>query len=39
MSKTLVKDWLQSDSEDSDLEARFDRQEFEGDKGHLRLQL
>lgn len=41
MSKTLVKDWLQSssDSEGSDLDARFDKQEFEGDKGHLRLQL
>ncbi len=39
MSKTLVKDWLQSDSDDSDLDARFNKQEFEGDKGHLRLQL
>lgn len=37
MSKTLVKDWLESDSDDSDLEGRFDKKEFEGDKGHLRL--
>lgn len=41
MSKTIIKDWLKSDSdsEASDLDARFDKSEFEGDRGHLRLQL
>lgn len=38
---TLVKDWLESDSEDGKDTAfnQFDKSHFEGDRGHLRLQL
>lgn len=34
----IVRDWLQSDSE-SDAGKQFDKKYFEGDRGHLRLQL
>lgn len=34
----LVKDWLQSDS-DNEVGNQFEKSYFEGDRGHLRLQL
>lgn len=36
----VVKDWLQSDSEgENDAAEQFEKSYFEGDRGHLRLQL
>ena len=37
----VVKDWLQSDSEDDDSDhaSKFQKDYFEGERGHLRLQL
>lgn len=42
MSKTLIKNWLSGDSNsdgEENFQDRFSKEEFEGDKGHLRLQL
>ena len=35
----VVKDWLQSDSESDQAADQFQKSYFEGDRGHLRLQL
>jgi len=40
MSKTLIKNWLSGDSNsdgEENFQDRFSKEEFEGDKGHLRL--
>jgi hypothetical protein len=34
---TIVRDWLESDSDSEDAGKQFDKGHFEGDRGHLRL--